>query len=242
MPNPYFQFKQFTVFHDKSAMKITTDACFFGAWCAEEISKISAGKTNLLDIGAGTGLLSLMITQKNKLHVDAVEIDSDAANQARENIATSPWSQQVSVYNENILQLDVKKKYDFIVSNPPFYENELNSDRQAKNIAHHSEELKLNEVFDIINQRLNEDGIYFLLLPFKRELEIKSIAAKNKMHINKKLFLQPSIHHKPTRIVIMGSKSTKKQLIQTISIRDEKDDYSEEFRRMLKDYYLRLPD
>ena len=240
MANPYFQFKQFTVYHDKSAMKVTTDACFFGAWCAEEIAHLSIEKTRLLDIGAGTGLLSLMIAQKNRLNIDAVEIDKSAAMQAKENIAASPWFQQIKVHNENILQFDMNRNYDLIVSNPPFYENELSSARQAKKIAHHSEELKMAEVFDIVNQGLTENGIFFLLLPFKREAELETMTAKNNLHINKKLLLQPSIKHKPTRIMIMGSRKKGKASIQTIPIRDEKDEYTPGFKKMLKDYYLYL--
>ena len=90
MANPFFQFKQFTVFHDQCAMKVTTDACLFGAWVAKKMSEKNWNEKKMLDIGTGSGLLSLMIAQQNNLFIDAVEIDIFAAKQAKENLASSP--------------------------------------------------------------------------------------------------------------------------------------------------------
>src|SRR5688572_25058776 len=141
MPNTYFQFKQFTIHQDRSAMKVTTDACLFGAWCATEINQ---DNKRLLDIGTGTGLLSLMIAQKNKLLIDAVEIEEQAAVQAVENVKASPWKESVHVIHKNIRDFNSEKKYNYIISNPPFYENELSGERMEKNIAHHDAGLKMS--------------------------------------------------------------------------------------------------
>ncbi|MDQ6609132.1 MAG: 50S ribosomal protein L11 methyltransferase, partial [Bacteroidota bacterium] len=100
MPNTYFSFKQFTIYQDRCAMKVTTDGCLFGSWCANEIYKLIHSQVYLLDIGAGTGLLSLMIAQKNKCVIDAIEIDKEAAMQAIENISASPWNKKIYVVNE----------------------------------------------------------------------------------------------------------------------------------------------
>src|SRR5689334_19640143 len=138
MPNPYFRFKQFTVFHDRCAMKVTTDACLFGAWCAQEIQCLQPVPRHLLDIGTGTGLLCLLIEQKNELPIEAVEIDPDAAQQARENVAASPWKHKIQIHHADILSCHPEQEFDCIVSNPPFYENELASQQDQKNLAHHS--------------------------------------------------------------------------------------------------------
>jgi tRNA1Val (adenine37-N6)-methyltransferase len=151
MPNPYFRFKQFTVYHDRTAMKVTTDACLFGAWSSEIINKGLFAKDNALEIGAGTGLLSLMVAQKNNITIDAVEIDASASQQAAENIVASPWKERISIHHSDILRFDNHKKYDCIFSNPPFYENEIDSINDKKNLAHHGLGLKLDVLFEIMS-------------------------------------------------------------------------------------------
>src|ERR1700750_981948 len=133
MANSYFKFKQFTIHQDRCAMKVTTDGCLFGAWCAKEIRAFEFEDPELLDIGTGTALLSLMILQKNKVRIDAVEIEKDAAMQAEENVAASAWADKVKIIHEDILD-GTDKKYDLIVSNPPFYENELTAESENRNI------------------------------------------------------------------------------------------------------------
>jgi tRNA1Val (adenine37-N6)-methyltransferase len=221
-------------------MKVTTDSCFFGAWCAEEMSKLPLNGSRLLDIGTGTGLLPLMIAQKNKLLMDAVEIDKEAASQAKENIASSPWPDQITVYNKNILRFDPKKQYDFIISNPPFYENELSSGLQARDMAHHSSELKMDQVISIIKERLRENGRFFLLLPFKREKEIETLTARDQLYVQNKILLRPSPEQSPSRIILMGSKKRQDATSLTVSIRDQTNEYTGEFNELLKDYYLYL--
>ena len=134
MPNPYFQFKQFIIYHDRCAMKVTTDSCLFGSWCADEIKNDNNKDEikKILDIGAGSGLLSLMIAQRNDCFIDAIEIDEAAAKQAKENVAASPWKDRIEVHQINALHHSYQQLYDVIVSNPPFYENELESPHTKK--------------------------------------------------------------------------------------------------------------
>src|SRR4051812_18737573 len=132
MANSYFKFKQFTVHHRANAMKVTTDSCLFGAWVANEIRNNKSKNemevsTRLLDIGSGTALLSLMIAQKNNVQIDAVEIDKEAAAEARQNVETSQWNNKIKVHHSNILSYPSPCVYHYIVCNPPFYENELKS-------------------------------------------------------------------------------------------------------------------
>ena len=112
MPNPYFSFKEFTVYHDRCAMKVTTDSCFFGAWAAQEIKNSEAKIKTVLDIGTGTGLLSLMIAQKNEVEIEAIEIAPAASEQARENTVASPWKNSIHIFNEDIHAFHPNKKYD----------------------------------------------------------------------------------------------------------------------------------
>jgi tRNA1Val (adenine37-N6)-methyltransferase len=241
MPNPYFRFKQFTVFHDRCAMKVTTDACLFGAWCANEIQGSKLKISNLLDVGAGTGLLSLMVVQKNNVTVDAVEIDGDAAQQASENIHSSPWEKNINVIQKDIRSFHPEKKYDCIISNPPFYEKELVSQKQEKNLAHHSSHLNLGQLLRTIKNLLNEEGCFFLLLPFKRMHEAEKMLGQYQFFIHKKIIVQQTTQHSPFRILLMGMKKKEMQTsVSTISISDENQQYTPEFTTLLKDYYLYL--
>ncbi len=246
MPNPFFKFKQFTVYHDRCAMKVTTDSCFFGAWAADEIKNSSPDSyrekiRNVLDIGTGTGLLSLMVAQHNEVEIDAVEIDPETAEQANENVEGSPWKNRIRIFNKDILSFHPEKKYDCIISNPPFYQNELASDLIKKNIAHHSEQLTIAQVLKFIKTYLNEEGLFFLMYPFKRKEEVETMVAQNELYIITSIILHQSVKHGPFRVIIKGSRKNIIPAEQTsISVWDENQKYTSAFTGLLKDYYLNL--
>ncbi|MBO9681869.1 MAG: methyltransferase [Flavisolibacter sp.] len=222
-------------------MKVTTDSCFLGAWAAEEIKNEELKIKNVLDIGTGTGLLSLMIAQKNDVKIDAVEIDREASQQAKENVEASPWKERIHIFNEDIRSFQPAKKYDCIISNPPFYENELTSETQTKNIAHHSEQLTIAEVLRIIKAHLKEDGIFFLMYPFKRNKEIEQLLTGNELYALDSAILSQSVRHSPFRAVIKGT--SRKEIstsTESMSIWDEHQQYTKSFVDVLKDYYLYL--
>jgi len=241
MGNPYFRFKQFAIHHDRCAMKVTTDSCFFGAWAAREIQSEKLKMKNALDIGAGTGLLSLMILQKNDAEIDAVEVDKDASQQAKENIEASPWKSKIHVFNNDILSFHPNKKYDCIISNPPFYENEFASETEKKKIAHHSEQLTILEVVKIIKLFLKEEGIFFLMYPFKRKKKIERLLYQNELYIESSVILHQSVKHSPFRMIIKGTnKKTGSENAVSVSIWNEQQQYTSQFTGLLKDYYLYL--
>jgi tRNA1Val (adenine37-N6)-methyltransferase len=242
MANSYFRFKHFTVYHDRCAMKVTTDGCSFGAWCADEIKASNNAYHKLLDIGTGTGLLSLMVAQKNEsIQIDAVEIDQEASSQARENITASPWKERISVYAEDILNFLTDDQYDIIISNPPFYENELKSGKEKKDLAHHSEELKLEQICSIIQTRLNAGGNFFLLLPAKRKEEINRLLTGKNLFIHKLIGLRQSVDHGVFRLMISGGRSKPAEILYgELAIWNEAKTYTAEFIDLLKDYYLYL--
>lgn len=224
-------------------MKVTTDGCLFGAWLAEIIKSEKLTGTTCLDIGTGTGLLSLMLAQKNNCRIDAVEIDKESAEQAASNAAASPWSDRI-----NIIQADVRKvvlpgNYDLIISNPPFYEKELKGDDPKKNTAHHDEGLVLPELPGIIRSQLAPAGQFFLMLPYKRNEEIKELFIKQQLQIRRIVFARSSVAHPFFRIFIEGCLLNEKQIrtdIDEIHIKEENGSYSPEFSQLLKEYYLHL--
>ena len=239
MPNTYFQFKQFIVHHDRCAMKVTTDSCLFGAWVSEEMQSLKV-ESNVLDIGCGTGLLSLMVAQKNQCSIDALEIDGEAAAQAKENVAASPWQECIHIIHTDALQWKAEKKYDVIVSNPPFYEDDLKSIKQNKNIAHHSDGLRLEALLNFIKENITEDGIFFLLLPAKRINELTRLSLKADLHLHKVVSVKQTTRHHPFRIMVQGTINKRELINEEISIRNNDQQYTPEFVALLKDYYLYL--
>jgi tRNA1Val (adenine37-N6)-methyltransferase len=247
MANSYFKFKQFTIHHDRCAMKTTTDACLFGAWTSAELHKIIAGKKGesgfipkVLDIGAGSGLLSLMIAQNNHVTIDAVEIEPEAVEQAKENIQASDWAEQIKVFHGNILNFE-HLEYDYIITNPPFYENEIISSSEEKNVAHHSAALSLADLIQVTRKMLKREGKFFLLYPFKRLAELERSLKSEGLYIQKKVLVKQSVNHLPFRVMIMGSAEKSNFMAQDeINIADGRLEYTPDFIELLQDYYLYL--
>jgi len=225
-------------------MKVTTDACLFGAWIAEEVKSQKLKVKSVLDIGAGTGLLSLMVAQKNsEMKIDAIEIDNEATEQAKTNIESSPWKEQINILQDDIKGFSFEKDFDLIISNPPFYENEIRSATDSKNVAHHSENLTLKELLVIIKDNLSKTGSFFLLLPYKRNEEIKKLLKDHELSILKILFVRQSVKHDYFRIMLKGKLNGQENMeteFNEMSIWDDSQQYTNEFKQLLKDYYLHL--
>ena len=224
-------------------MKVTTDACLFGAWVANEVENEKLKVESGLDIGTGTGLLSLMFAQKNpEVNILAIEIDEDANKQARENVDSSPWRARIHVLEGDVKDYPFPEKFDIIISNPPFYEREIRSETDNKNIAHHSENLMLEELLIVIKNTLDRDGSFFLLLPYKRNEEIKKLFKDHELSISKILFIRQSVKHDYFRIFLKGDLriNGKETEFDEMSIWDKDQQYTAGFVQLLKDYYLYL--
>lgn len=239
MANSYFKFKQFVVHQEHCAMKVTTDACLFGAWCAEKMNHLSLN--NILDIGTGTGLLSLMLAQKNThAIIDAVEIDTDAAQQAISNINISNFKNSITVYNTPIQNFESNKLYDFIISNPPFFENDLKSEKTNRNIALHSTTLDLKELINSIKCHLNSHGYFAILLPTHRVEYFKNLAFD--FNLIFEINVKQTEQHAVFRVILMYENLQNNILKQDeIFIKHkEANHYSSAFIQLLEPYYLNL--
>jgi len=243
MANSYFKFKQFKIHQDKCAMKVTTDACLFGALVAE----VKLKKTTCLDIGTGTGLLSLMLAQKNKTSkIDALEIDTAAATQARENILASPWADRITVFNEDALKFPVGpqaaagKQYDCIISNPPFFEDDLQSPDKAKNKAKHNSSLTLAQLLRIVDRQLAAEGFFAVLLPYHRVGYFVEEALKQGLFLTRQILVKQTLKHKFFRGILCFKRIEKKLNSKELIIKDLEHNYTPEFSEALKDYYLFL--
>lgn len=220
-------------------MKVCTDACLFGAWVTSELA--GRAYTNALDIGTGTGLLSLMLAQANeKMLINAVELDKAAAQQATDNFNASPFLNRLKVQQKDIREVK-EKNYDLIISNPPFYEKDLKSEDDGKNAAKHDTQLTLAALIGKINDLLAEDGIAALLLPYHRLSDCESLLRQYEFHIHKKLLVHQSAKHAaPFRVCWIFARSNKPMETNSISIKDAEQQYTQDFVRLLKPYYLKL--
>ncbi len=219
-------------------MKVCTDACLFGAYVAEALQSFTA--KNILDIGTGTGLLCMMLAQKTKAVIDAVEIDNIAFKQAKENIAQSPWKEKINIFNTNILKFFADKKYDCIISNPPFFENDLKSEDEKKNLAKHNASLTLTELLNTIDTHLSWDGLFAILLPYRRCIYSEEAAFKLNFHLIKKIMVRQTPKHDYFRAILIFSRKESVTVTDEIIIKNEVGNYTIAFTELLKDYYLYL--
>lgn len=241
MGNSYFQFKQFTVNQEKSAMKVCTDACVFGAYIASKEKDITDDKTNILDIGTGTGLLSLMVAQKIKGNIDAVEIDNNAWEQAHENFRNSAWQTRLSVFHSDIAEFESYKKYDIIISNPPFCEKSLKSDNDQKNLAKHNASLSYALLASIVFESLGSKGKFYILLPFAEFTTFEKIARQNNLSVLDKMNIRQSKSSDYFRSIgVFTNTTVQTGNTETLAIKDDNEEYSSGFTELLKDYYLYL--
>jgi tRNA1Val (adenine37-N6)-methyltransferase len=244
MANPWFQFKKFMIRHDRSAMKVTTDSCLFGAWTAMQLKQSTNPGKKLLDIGTGTGLLSVMVAQENpEINIDALEIEPDAAAQAVENVNATSWKERINVITGDVRTIDLPGNYDYIISNPPFYQNELTSLNQLRNRAHHGTDLSLDELFSFIREHLDDNGKFFLLLPYKRSRLLQELPGKYDLSVNHMVLIKQSVQHGYFRIMLsgyIGKQPGHEIRIDELTITAEQGEYTQEFRDLLKTYYLHL--
>jgi tRNA1Val (adenine37-N6)-methyltransferase len=236
MSNNYFSFKQFTVWQSDCALKVCTDACLFGAWVAAHVKEDAP--TSILDIGTGTGLLSLLLAQKiPAAQIDAVEIDDAAAAQAASNALATGWN--IKVHNIAIENFS-GTRYQHIISNPPFFSNDLKSDDALRNTAMHSTTLTLQSLFSCVVNLLDKNGSFSVLIPYARATELEKLAAQFGLVIFKKALVHQTPTHEPFRAMyILSSAVTSPAVVEQIIIK-ENEQYSAGFVTYLKDYYLFL--
>ncbi len=238
MPKEYFQFKQFRINQDRCSMKVCTDSCLFGAWLARKTE--TKFPVKILDIGTGTGLLSLMAAQKTGAIIHAIDIDGNAILQAEENFQLSPWNTQLQVFYEDVKHWNTDANYDCIMSNPPFFENDLLPEEPGKKNSKHDSALKLTDLIVAVDQLLSIDGFFTVLLPYARADYFEKEAIKYSLFVNEKLHIKQSMKHGYFRTILMLERKQNPLRQSEISISNNDNEYTSEFIALLKDYYLYL--
>lgn len=243
MGNDYFRFKEFRVQQSFAPMRVCTDACLFGAWIGREMQEENKANKNIsvLDIGTGTGLLTLMVAQKNPTaRFTAIELNSGAIADAKMNFENSGFKKNIKLIEGDINTFEAKEKFDFILSNPPFFEKDLKGPNAGRNSAMHRETLSLEQLALAIDKNISTDGKAAVLLTFGN----KTFEAKMKelgWNAVKIISLKQSFRHTPLRkIILLEKNKTSGPITAEIIIKDKGENYSEAFIQLLKDYYLYL--
>lgn len=231
-----FQFKKFQLSHGNPGLKISTEACLFGA-----IASDYANGT-ILDIGTGCGLLACMLAQKAEhSKIKAIEIHPDVAILAKENIQNSPFSNQINVINIDLKELQHNTLFDFIICNPPFFSNHLASQNESKQIAIHDDLLSTEQLADAIKNHLKETGKAMVLYP-PLIMHHFDFCLKNKnLYINHIINIHPKLNSPILRQIALISSSQTEKTMEKWEIKNEQNEYSEKFKTVLQPYYLIFP-
>lgn len=234
-----FKFKQFSIEQDKCAMKVGTDSVLLGAWCP-----IDNNPNAILDIGAGTGILSLMMAQRtNAEQIDSVEIDEDAYEQCVSNYENSPWSDRLFCYHAALDELveDPEDEYDIIISNPPFYAEDFKTESNQRDLARFQDALPFEELIEAADLLLSENGIFAVVIPYKEEENFIDLCAEFELYpvkvtrvkgSNKTPIVRSLIAFKRYELSVL----TADELVVEIN----RHEYTDEYINLTKDFYLKM--
>jgi tRNA1Val (adenine37-N6)-methyltransferase len=231
-----FRFKQFQVDQQGCAMKINTDGVILGAMSGFSTDAVAY---RALDIGTGTGVIAMMLAQRfDTAVIDAVEIDELAAQAAGRNFSASPFADRLSVYNSDIAAFEVSNSYDLIVSNPPYFVNDLKSFEKRKSIARHAQDSFFESLVVKSSKLLSDAGLLWLILPVKQADLVLSLAGNNGLHLNSAVNIHSDISKAVIRRVICLSKNVDLLKEETFYIYESEKVYTEAYKRLLEDFFL----
>lgn len=239
MSKDYFEFKQFKVFHGQCAMKVGTDAVLIGSW-----TQTTHTDKSILDIGTGSGIISLMLAQKtDETQIDAIDIDESAFHQAKINFENSPWSNRLHACLIDFTQQDnedLRKEYDLIVSNPPYFTNGVLAPCNKRSTARHVNSLNYQQLFKGVVHFLSKNGRFTLILPVEAEKDIEELAFSCNLHITRKCFVCPKSDGVVKRIMWEFSKQKSQMKEEHLTIELARHIYSPEYIALTKDFYLKM--
>ena len=227
-----FKFKYFTVQQSDSAMKVGTDAMLLGAFVE------TVGKQFALDIGTGTGVIALMMAQKNEaILIDAVEIDQKSANEAQLNFQNSSWSDRLKIHHSDFLTFPPEKQYDLIVSNPPYFSTTNENQNERKAQARHVSSLAIAPFIEKANALLSPDGSFWIIIPYNDfDLWYSHIEA-NSLRISQRINVIGKDGNEPIRCILKMGFSTIETRTKVFSIRNSDNAYSNEYVELTKEFH-----
>jgi len=230
-----FKLQQFSIAQDQCAMKVCTDALLFGA-----MAPVKPGG-RVIDIGTGTGLLSLMAMQRGADHVTAIELLAAPAQQARDNVQRSPWPNNIEVFEQDILNYHTTATFDLVISNPPFFDQHLKSDDSARNTARHTDTLSYQSLLAKSKQLLSVNGSAYFLVPTHAADQFIALAKHNALFLRTKTTYQ-SNESTPSKVCALLFITTENQVVNesNVVIYNSHQQYSEQSSALLAPYLLRF--
>ena len=235
MPKPYFTFKQFTIYHDRCAMKVGTDGVLLGAWTNLK------NANRILDVGTGTGLIALMLVQRTRdAKITAIDIDADAVGQAKENVLASPWKDRVEVALQDVCTYVPDGLFDIIVSNPPYFVNSLKCPDGQRTTARHTDSLDANRLIGKVTELLAPEGCFSLILPADQTNELLRIAEEYGLYSSRitRVVTRPGLP--PKRVLVEFRKTIRICEETELVVELDRHVYSEDYIALTKDFYLKM--
>jgi tRNA1Val (adenine37-N6)-methyltransferase len=234
-----FQFKQFSVEQDRCAMKIGTDGVLLGAW-----TPIDNNPFSILDIGTGTGIMALMLSQRsNAQQIDALEIDEDAYEQAVDNFENSPWSDRLFCFHAGLDEFveEPEEEYDLIVSNPPFYTEDYKTENEQRDLARFADAMPFEDLIEAAALLLSENGIFSVIIPFKEEEKFIALANEYELYPIKITRVKgtPASEIKRSLLAFVRDENTA-VLTDELVIETARHIYTPEYIELTKDFYLKM--
>ena len=230
-----FAFKEFNIKQDKCLMKISTDSVLIGAWVNFEKAK------SILDIGTGTGVIAMMLAQRSPAKIDAIDICKDACAQARDNFSESKWSKRLKCHHSSLQDFSSKKKYDVIVSNPPYFLQPPTHKETEGAQAKYTHKLSFSDLAEGVIRLLSSKGKFFVILPIHEGSCFTNEAEKRNLFLTNYVWVKTTTRKRiPKRILMQFEFSRKSFSEDEVLVIQSDNNYTEEYKRLTKDYYLRF--
>ena len=237
MKNSFFEFQQFTIHHDRCAMKVGTDGVLLGAWGSVEGKRI-------LDIGTGTGLIALMAAQRNPgAEVLGIDIDEEAVQQAKENAQSSIFNSQLSILKQEVLTFEPEKPFDAILCNPPFFTEGTQPDDKSRALARNNKNLPFPQLIKKVASLLADEGTFSVIVPFDLAKEIVSLCLNENLHLINRCIVRTKANKPPRRAMLTFAPnncqlSIVNYQLSDICLTNDDGSRSEAYQALTKDFYL----
>ena len=228
-----FEFKKFKIHQNNAAMKIGTDSILLGSWA--DLSDKKKG----IDIGSGTGIISIMLCQRNEiLEIDSIEVSEKAVLDAKKNIKNCKWNERINLIHKDLRLFSTENKYDLIISNPPYFQKSLKPKDLDRLKARHEVSLNYKDVLNFSEKHLLKNGTINLILPIDQKQELIEYAEKFGLSVNKECIVFPKPNKNPHRLLIELSKTKKTFESQSLTIEnDGRHNYTDNYKKLTREFY-----